>query len=396
MEIIQIVPRLPPAMNGVGDYAYLLAKQLRAAHDIHTIFVVCDPTWKLEDRSQRAEGGGRDRERTSDIRHPASGICLDGFPVFQLKERSAKELLRMISAPGMPATVLLQYVGYGYEKRGCPVWLVRALSTWRSQDSALCPPSSVLRRLVTMFHELYAFGPPWRSSFWTSPIQQWAATRLAHTSDSCVSNMRRYADWLGLRAPQHVGRIKTLPVFSNVGEVAEVGSLEARLPRMVIFGGTRWVDELLGRFREQTLKTCRALGVEQIITIGSPLHTSRTNLPIPVTEHGFIEAERVAELIRSSRVGMMNYFPGYLAKSGVFAAYAALGVLPVLPQFNPSQADGCLAGETHLLPNQVAPVLAKGELQRIADNAWEWYCEHDLKRTADAFATIFRECTCAT
>jgi hypothetical protein len=29
MQIIQIVSRLPPAIDGVGDYAFLLAKQVR-------------------------------------------------------------------------------------------------------------------------------------------------------------------------------------------------------------------------------------------------------------------------------------------------------------------------------------------------------------------------------
>ena len=46
LEIVQIVPRLPPSISGVGDYAYLLARELRATHDIHTHFIVCDPFWE--------------------------------------------------------------------------------------------------------------------------------------------------------------------------------------------------------------------------------------------------------------------------------------------------------------------------------------------------------------
>jgi hypothetical protein len=383
LEIIQIVPRLPPAISGVGDYAYLLARQLRAAHNVHTRFVVCDLDWNLEERAL-----------TADIQHTASSAWIDGFPVFQQKERSAQELLRIISAPGMPATVLLQFVGYGYEKRGCPLWLVQALTKWcrkaerGRQKSAGCPPLGA-RRLITMFHELYAFGPPWRSSFWTSPMQRWIATKLACKSNACVTNMRRYADWLSRRAPQHAGRVKIMPVFSNVGEVAEVGPIEARPPRMVIFGGARWVRELLGSYREETLRACRALGLREIVTIGSPVGMSRKNLPIPLTEYGYITADRVAELIRSSRVGMMNYFPGYLAKSGIFAAYAALGVLPVLARFNPSQADGCVAGKTYLVPDSDALERDSKGLQQIVDNAREWYRGHDLNRTADVFAETF-------
>src|ERR1039458_5698476 len=101
MEIIQIVPGLPPSIGGVADYSYLLARQLRAAHGVNTQFAVCDTDWKPEDGGQRTEP----RCQTSDARPQ-----IDGFRVYQLKERSAAELLRVLSAPGMPTTVLLQYV----------------------------------------------------------------------------------------------------------------------------------------------------------------------------------------------------------------------------------------------------------------------------------------------
>ncbi|MFZ4728709.1 MAG: glycosyltransferase family 1 protein, partial [Pseudanabaena sp.] len=68
--------------------------------------------------------------------------------------------------------VLLHYVGYGYAKRGCPVWLVDGIQRWKN----LYPD----RLLVTMFHELHASGtPPWTSSFWLSPLQKNLVTRLA-------------------------------------------------------------------------------------------------------------------------------------------------------------------------------------------------------------------------
>ena len=46
MDIIQIVPRLPPATDGVGDYAIRVAHQLRAAHQIESHFIVGDPDWQ--------------------------------------------------------------------------------------------------------------------------------------------------------------------------------------------------------------------------------------------------------------------------------------------------------------------------------------------------------------
>ena len=129
VDLVQIVPRLPPAIDGVGDYAFLLAQQMRKAHGIQTTFVVCDTTWenggieKVESRKQKAEIEKTESGNTFQVSaFPISAFKgeIAGFPVYQLRERSAAELLRMLSAPGMPQTVLLQYVGYGYEKRGCP------------------------------------------------------------------------------------------------------------------------------------------------------------------------------------------------------------------------------------------------------------------------------------
>lgn len=362
VEILQIVPSFRPKINGVGDYAYLLARQLRAAHRIDSQFLVCDPLW-------------------------SGGHQFDGFEIRKLTARRDEDLIGSLSMGTMPRIALLHYVGYGYQKRGCPSWLARGLETWKGQSGD--------RRLVVMFHELYAFGPPWRSSFWTSHSQRQITAQLANLADSCATSLQRYSDWIGAKASSHHNRVCTLPVFSNFGELAVPHPLNSRPPNMVIFGGTRWVKELLGKYKNETLSCCRALGVDQIVTVGSPLGTVPVDLPIPVTERGFLDAAQVAEVIRSSRVGMMNYFSGYLGKSGVFAAYSALGALPVLPRFNPSDPDGCREGLTYLVANRIAAQVSGESLQRVADNAREWYQGHTLSKTADRYAEMLMNgCMC--
>ena len=49
MNIIQIVPQLLPVINGVGDYALNLARQLREDFGIETHFIVNDPHWQGEE-----------------------------------------------------------------------------------------------------------------------------------------------------------------------------------------------------------------------------------------------------------------------------------------------------------------------------------------------------------
>jgi len=45
MLVTSIITRLPPAVDGVGDYALNVALRLRKDFDLETHFVVGDPTW---------------------------------------------------------------------------------------------------------------------------------------------------------------------------------------------------------------------------------------------------------------------------------------------------------------------------------------------------------------
>jgi hypothetical protein len=87
---------------------------------------------------------------------------------------------------------------------------------------------------------------------------------------------------------------------------------------------------------------------------------------------------------------MMDYFPGYLGKSGVFAAYSGLGVLPLLLRPNRSDRDGCTAGKNYLVPDQITRNVGYEALQTITNNAWQWYHTHDLSRTAAIYADILK------
>ena len=160
-QIIQIVPKLPPAIDGLGDYALNIARQLYKDFGVRTHFVVGDPAWVGAEE-------------------------IEGCPVSKVKTRSASNLLALllnVNAP--PRVVLLHYVGYGYAKRGCPFWLVKGLENWKRNTNNA--------QLVTMFHELYAFGPPWTSSFWLSVFQRNLVERLVQLSDHCVTSNDGYA-----------------------------------------------------------------------------------------------------------------------------------------------------------------------------------------------------------
>jgi hypothetical protein len=356
MVIVQVVPRLPPAIDGIGDYALNLARQLRKEFQKETHFIIGDPTWQ----------GPKE---------------IEGFPINVVSVRSTQAVLSALLGDRFsPALVLLHYVGYGYALRGCPFWLVDGLERWRTKGDD--------RFLVTMFHEVYASGPPWNSSFWLSPLQRNLAARLAQLSDRCLTSRQGYANLLSKLSLSKT-QIPTLPVFSGIGEPQQVLPLAERERRIVVFGSP---SNRLRVYRESLVElelTCQQLGISEIWDIGpsASLMLSTVN-GVPVVELREQSAVQVSSILSNSLVGFFNYNPEYLAKSTIFAAYCAHGLLPVSPHAS-IPADGLEAGKHYWLPDDNTTGLKEMlELQAIADRAHVWYQTHNLSVQAKTFATL--------
>ncbi|HEY3569719.1 MAG TPA: glycosyltransferase family 1 protein [Thermoanaerobaculia bacterium] len=317
VSLLQIVPRLPPPEEGVGSYALCLERAL-AGHGISTRFLT-------------AEGG-----------------------LIPSLEESEEEAL------------LLHYANYGYQRRGCPFWMPGALRRWRRRGG---------RRLVTVFHEVYATGPPWRSSFWTQPFQQRIAAAVARASDALVTSLDLYVHRIGPAAAP--GKTSVTPVFSTVGEPPEVPPLSARARRMVLFGGRGARGRAYGEARRDLVEACRSLGVEEIADVGPPLEgTEETVDGIPIRRLGVLPAAEVGRLLLGSLAGFVAYPAYFLPKSSIFAAYCAHGVLPVQAWRRRSPAGG------------PAPVWSGGDPQETAAAARAWYRGHSLERQAERFREL--------
>ena len=355
MLIIQVVPRLPPAVDGVGDYALNLAQQLRKDFGIETHFIVCDPTW-------------------------TGATEIGGFPISQISVHSANTLLSLLPSD-RTATVLLHYVGYGYAKRGCPVWLVDGLQRWRN--------ASIHRTLVTMFHEVYASGrPPWTSAFWLFPLQKNLANRLVQLSDRALTSKQLYAEILHKLSLGKHSQIPSLPVFSNIGEPRQVPPLAKRQRRLVIFGGRGNRIQVYRKSLETLSHTCQLLGIQEIWDIGpsTGLNLSTVN-SVPVVEKGKLPATEVSSILLDSLAGFLDYNPDYLAKSTIFAAYCSHGLLPVSVQCTALPIDGIEPRKHYWLPDgQVTELKNIEQMQAIADNAYAWYQTHSLSVQAKTFA----------
>lgn len=358
MGIIQIVPTLPPAIDGLGDYALNLARQLRQEFDQETHFFVGDHNWK-------------------------GNTGIEGFAVSVMPKRSGAAVLSSLRHVGSsPATLLLHYVGYGYAKRGCPFWLVNGLQRWRT--------SAENRFLVTMFHELYAFGPPWTSSFWLSPLQKNLAIRLVNLSDRCLTSRQGYAELLYQLSHGKQAQIPTVPVFSNIGEPKQVPSLAERKRCIVVFGSPSNRQRVYRESWVQLEQTCQQLGIKEIWDIGSPTKLALPSISgVSVVEFGELSAAQISELLLKSFAGFFNYNPDYLAKSTIFAAYCAHGLLPVSASDNALSVDGIEAGKQYWsVVNPTTNLTALEQLQAIANQAHAWYQTHNLSAQAKTFANL--------
>jgi hypothetical protein len=336
IQIVQIVPELPPAIGGVAGYAAALAGALEPA-GLVTRFLA--PGTLARD--------GRRLER----------------------ELAGEE------------TVLLHYANYGYARRGCPAGLVAGLERWRAARTGRGARGG--RRLVTVFHEVYASGPPWRSSFWLNPWQRRLAARLAALSDRVLTPLGLYAGLLGRLAPGV--RVAVLPVFSTIGEPAEMPEAGGRPPALAVFGGAGARGRAYGEWRPSLAAACRELGIEEILDVGPDAGAPGSLDGLPVRRLGVLpEAEAGAALL-AARAGFLAYPPRFLAKSTIFAAYCAHGLLPVCawkrqegggeapPFWRPG--DG---GE----PRAVAPT---AEMAEVTAAALVWYREHSLALQVETY-----------
>ena len=356
-RVISIIPRLLPSVDGVGDYALGLARQLRSDFSIETHFVVGDSTWVGNDQ-------------------------LEGFHITKVTERSAEALFTQLVQVHCVKTILLHYVGYGYAKRGCPKWLVDGLLYWKASYPKAC--------LITMFHEVAASGLPWTSAFWLSGSQHQLAKQLVLLSDRILTSKRSYAELLQSYAPERFTTIPTLPVFSTVGELQNPSNLSERTRRLVIFGGRSKRTKVYKDSLEQLRQICRYLDIQQILDIGPPLDSLPADIDtVPITAAGRLHSEEISAILSDSIAGFFSYNPAFLGKSTILAAYCSHRVIPVSATMTDLPEEGLQPGKHYALPAQYNTEKRDMVLmQMIADNAYSWYQVHNLRAQAQIYNAL--------
>ncbi len=339
--LIQIVPRLPPPAEGVGGIALAFAAEL-GRRGITSRFVVPAPH-------------GAAAKRT-------------GLDVVEISPEPAALLAALDGAE----RTILHYAGYGYHPRGVPRWLATGLALADGE-------------VWTQFHEVWATGPPWRSSFWLLPLQRRIAGAIGDRSAQITTSLDLYARLLhsSLSGPHR--EIEVRPVISGVGEVAEPLPFDRRAQRLVVFGG-QGVRHRAYRLDSAAIATAaQALGLTEIWDLGPGEVAPRALEALPIRQLGALPASEVSALLADSAAGFLAYPLGFLGKSSVFAAYAAHGMLPVCIgrpiAAREASRTGPVAG-VHFWDVGAPTPCPPG----IAVAARSWYEGHSLARQAAAIA----------
>ncbi|MBD2075253.1 glycosyltransferase family 1 protein [Phormidium sp. FACHB-592] len=350
MDILQIYPRLPPTIDGIGDYAMTLAKGLSQCN-IRTYFMTA---------------------------HQEKMFGDERFPIVPLHTHSPQAFVDAI--PQHIQAVILHFSDYPYDaKRGIPVWLVRALETMKQQRSL---------RLLVMFHEFPSFYLL-KKTFYLFPWQRSVAWQLAQLADVIITNNAVTKTLIAkyFLAKDKQPPILNLPVFSNIGELEKLLPLEQRQRRLIVFGTPGRRARIYQRSQAMLKNCCQLLGIEEICDIGSPLHLDQSTLAgIPLVEMGEQPAARISQLMSDSLAGIVySTDNGRLAKSGVFATYCAHGLVPIVTQEKATLLDGLQAETNFLFAGMQAESLAMERLQAIADAAHQWYVTHNQASTFKSF-----------
>ena len=268
-----------------------------------------------------------------------------------------KELTNTVSLSG---NVLLHYSGYGFAKRGAPLWLLNKITKDRHQ----------IKTFGIFFHELYAFAPPWSSAFWLYPVQRHIAWRLAKLSDYWITNREDSAVWIKQFAADKPHKV--LPVFSNVGEMTTYSA--KRLPRVVVFGGAALRTATYLAAGDALFRWIVTQGLE-LHDIGPAMNDQTLNdalIKANAVVHGKLDMLEASVILAEASFGLVRYPVEYAAKSGVFAAYCAHGICPILISDGHQLADGLVAGEHYHAGIPDHPI----DGTKIGEAAWDWYQPH--------------------
>ncbi len=359
-KILQIIPSPPNCGDGVADYALLLATQMLADAQLKTQFLVFRIDLEVEP------------------------TIINGFPLMRLPDHRPQSLYSSVLED--IDVIILHFSAYPYFNtslrgifgKGTPFWFANDLKSLVQNRNI---------KLIVMFHELPKLH--WKQFFFfnfLNPIHSSVSRRLAKIADTIITNSAYQQAMLSKWSGKNVTKVQ---IFSNMGEPDMVSSLTDRQRRLIIFGGPARTRIYQKHF-PALIESCKLLKITEIYDIGpSVTMPEYSDTGIKLVQKGFLSQPEISELLLTSFAGCLDYFrcPGGLGKSGVFSAYCAHGLVPIITEYDASEADEIYMNQNYLVLGSQLGDFSSDQLQAIANKAHNWYQGHTLPKIAKIFSS---------
>lgn len=279
MKLAILTNHFPPVLDGVGDYAFALATELRQTG--HDVAVLCRRVPAIAER--RAAGG----------------FAVTVYPDVPAWNHRAVVVLRRFLRAERPDWLLVQYVPNGFDRRAMPVWLPRLVAVAQAHRV----------RVSITFHELFvrpAYWPPHRAL--VAGVQRWICRQMARRADACITSTDHYVRLLKPYARRPVHQI---PIGANLrpGPLtdAEIRATRQQLApngeALMSTFGLRNQDLLLRVFAEVLRRQPHTrLLICSVLNVSPALRNDYDRLRDNIVVTGFMDGPGVYRHLRASDV----------------------------------------------------------------------------------------------
>lgn len=347
-NIVQISPTFPPNIGGIGNYTKLLADFLEKK-GIKSKILVSD---HLDNKNKKQTLFGKNNKNL----------------YLLLENTNSKE-------------IILHFSGYGYASRGLCFNLIKSLEKWKQ--------ISISRKLITIFHEIYATGPIYRMSFWTSLAQKYLAKKLLKLSNVAIVTSKH--NHTILSSFDKKKKIIYSNVFSNIGELKKNRKLQNRKNIAIIFGSTHqkgilYNDILVNKNQYENI--LNKMSIKKIIDIGPKIEISKKIKFINIKRIGVKSKNYISFLLRNSKAGIVFYPESYMATSGIVAAYASHGLVIINLCKEKIFKTNEFISDVHYISK--IKENNSSNLQKIANQTFRRYKRNNLNKTATLLINIIK------
>lgn len=269
--------------------------------------------------------------------------------------------------------IILQYSGYGFSNIGAPFWLLKEINNLKKKNN----------KIIIIFHELYAVSYyPWKSIFFYQFLQKYVFKRLLKSSDyALVSTKKHFNKWSKING---IKKTIYLPTFSNVGEMTKFKYKRDNI--LVVFGLSHSRANTYRKFGTNLFQWAKNNKI-LIIDIGPKIidQDILKNLKVHnVKMLGLLKNKEINKIFNKTKYGLLDYNLEIVDKSGIFNAYAAYGIIPIM--YSERKNFSIVRKNFHYLLSLPKSI---NKNKHISKNIWSWYQKHNLIKSSIKISNLF-------